>query len=95
MGLPRLDVINVDNNPMLCCSPARHTSAAVFLERPIPEPPPFVCAQELRTSRVRQMARVGQPEFDTADEVEHSDTRESKHPRIQYACVTTASSSIG
>ena len=36
MGLPRLDVIDVDDNPMLGRSPACHTAAAVFLERLIP-----------------------------------------------------------
>jgi hypothetical protein len=36
MSLPRLDVIDVNDSSMLCRSPARHASAAVFLERLIP-----------------------------------------------------------
>src|SRR5687768_11351467 len=73
MRLARLDMIDVEPHALLRPATARHAGlVAVFKQDLVPDPGPLPRIQERPAGRVRKVTRIGPPEHDSADQVNHA-----------------------
>jgi hypothetical protein len=73
VGLSGFDMVYVQPYALLRSTPARHARLILVLEQNlIADLRPLVCVQKLPAGRTREMTGIGQPEHDSADQVNHA-----------------------